>query len=530
MSNRDAWRNLAEICGGADARFLSQCAELETVQRDVLRRLLAENAETRFGERHGFASIADYAGYTASVPIARYEAFAPYIEATLEGEPAQLTTVAPFFVETTGGSTSGAKIIPYTQAGLDAYGSAIRAWLADLIGRRGLCEGRVYFALCPVGRASGRKYGVLPLGSPKRFAYFGTAANALAEISVAPAELSGLADFDAWCFATCLHLLCARDLVLIWVWSPTYLTELVRAMLRLKPALLEAIATGVPVPHESALAGVPLPARDPERAGELDRLIGDEAIDTRAIWPRLDTISCWMDGSSAPFAAELKRLFPGVWFQAKGLMSTEGAVTVPFGEGQGSPLAVESGFFEFVDADERVHPAWSIERGRTYRVVLSNRFGLYRYDTGDLVEVVGAIEQTPRLTFRGRAGLATDLCGEKLTEEFVLSCMDAASGGRSIVAFLAAAPHPHPRYVLCAEGSVDRRQLAAFAEKLEAELRRNPQYAYARDLGQLSPLDVRVTDRLFERYREWATSRGRSIAGLKAPALLKELPVLSDEV
>jgi hypothetical protein len=241
------------------------------------------------------------------------------------------------------------------------------------------------------------------------------------------------------------------------------------------------------------------------------------------MWPKLDTISCWMDGSSAPFAAELKTLFPDVWFQAKGLMSTEGAVTVPVGDGQGSPLAVESGFFEFVDGEGRAHPAWRIEQGRTYRVVLSNRFGLYRYDTGDLVEVVGRTAETPRLAFKGRAGPATDLCGEKLTEEFVLSRMRPLRGA-SIFAFLAASPQPHPHYVLCADKNVDRLRLATFAETLETQLRRNPQYAYARHLGQLSPLEVRVVDRLFERYREWAISRGRSIAGLKAPALLPELP------
>ena len=374
-----------------------------------------------------------------------------------------------------------------------------------------------------MGAQANERIGVLRVGSPKRFAYFGSAAPDLAEISVAPAELAALADFDAWCFATCLHLLCARDLALIWVWSPTYLTELVRAMLRLKPALLEAIASGVAAPHAAALSGVPLPPADPARAAELEGLISDDAFDARAVWPALDTISCWMDGSSAPFAAELRRLFPGVWFQAKGLMSTEGAVTVPFGEGPGSPLAVDSGFFEFVDG-ERVHPAWGLERGRTYRVLLSNRFGLYRYDTADLVEVVGFTAQTPRLIFKGRAGLATDLCGEKLTEEFVLSCMQAASDGPPLFAILAPSSEPHPHYVLYADRETNASRLAVFADRLELQLRRNPQYAYARHLGQLSPLEIRLAGRLFERYRAWATSSGRSIAGLKAPALLPALP------
>lgn len=520
MRNQDAWRSLAETCRGADAHFLTQCADVKNAQLAFLRSLLAENAETKFGRAHGFGAVRDYADYAASVPISRYEAFAPYIEAAVAGDPGQLTDQAAHFVETTGGSTSGAKVIPYTQAGLDAYWHAIRAWLADLTRRRNLHQGRIYFALSPVGRSASERIGVLPVGSPKRFAYFGSAAPHLAEISIAPAELSAVADFDAWCFATCLHLLCARDLTLIWVWSPTYLTELVRAMMRLKPALLAAIASGKPVPHEAALSRVPFPPPDPARAAELEALISGDRIDARAVWPQLDTISCWMDASSAPFATELQKLFPGVWFQAKGLMSTEGAVTVPLGEGPGSPLALKSGFFEFVEG-ERVLPPWALEHGHTYRVILSNRFGLYRYDTADLVEVVGFTGDTPRLMFKGRVGLATDLCGEKLTEEFVLSCMQAAYEGPPIFAILAPAPAPHPHYVLYGD---DDRRIAQFAERLEARLRRNPQYAYARHLGQLSPLEVRIADRLFERYREWATSSGRSIAGLKAPALLPALP------
>ena len=146
---------------------------------------------------------------------------------------------------------------------------------------------------------------------------------------------------------------------------------------------------------------------------------------------------------------------------------------------------------------------------------------MYRYDTADLVEVVGFTAQTPRLVFKGRAGLATDLCGEKLTEEFVLSCMQAAYEGQPIFAILAPSPKPHPHYVLYANDDV---RIAEFSGRLEAQLRRNPQYAYARHLGQLSPLEIRVARGLFERYRAWATSSGRSIAGLKAPALLSALP------
>ena len=176
MRNQDTWHNLTETCHGAEAHFLRQSANLEVVQRDFLRGLLAENAETKFGKAHGFASIANYDDYAACLPICSYEVYRPYIEAALGGAPSQLTTAQPLFVETTGGSTSGAKTIPYTQGALDGYWSAMRPWLANVIRRQSLQKGRVYFALSPAGRKRGQRMGVIPLGSPSPFAYFGSAA------------------------------------------------------------------------------------------------------------------------------------------------------------------------------------------------------------------------------------------------------------------------------------------------------------------------------------------------------------------
>jgi hypothetical protein len=255
VRNQDAWPNLAETCRGADAHFLSQCANLEAVQRTFLRDL-AENAERNSG-RPSIAAIANCADYAASVPVAPYEAFIPYIEGTLAGEPAQLTKIAPFFVETTGGSTSGPKIIPYTQGGLDAYWSAIRPWLADLLQRRNLREGRIYFALSPAGRASGRKAGVLPLGSPKRFAYFGSAATDLAGISIAPAELyrSRISTRGASHMpSSSLRARPGAD----WVWSPR-ISAVLRATALKRAASGDRQRTG---PASPALLGIPLPARD----------------------------------------------------------------------------------------------------------------------------------------------------------------------------------------------------------------------------------------------------------------------------
>jgi GH3 auxin-responsive promoter len=346
----EPWRELTVACRDADLRFVNLCAQLEGVQRAFLRDLLARSADTAFGQAHRFEKIADYSDFAASVPIGTYEAFAPFIDASLRGDARQLTTEPVLFVETTGGSTSGAKIIPYTAGALEAYARAMLPWLANLMRERRLFSGRIYFALSPAGRRSDAMIGTLRLGSPQRFAYFGAARGPLAALSIAPPALSSLSDFETWSFATCLHLLAADDLALIWIWSPTFLLELIWAMQRMKRALLETLRSGrLP---EATLGTCPLPAPNASRAADLDGFLDEGTINTAAIWPRLDTISCWMDGASAPFAAALKAVFPRVRFQPKGLMLTEGAVTLPFGDGPGAPLALESGFFEFVDGDE----------------------------------------------------------------------------------------------------------------------------------------------------------------------------------
>lgn len=67
----------------------------------------------------------------------------------------------------------------------------------------------------------------------------------------------------------------------------------------------------------------------------------------------------------------------------------------------GSILAIETGFFEFILEDqwETEHPktllATEVKAGELYRVLMSNYTGFYRYDIGDIVEVLGFYEQAP---------------------------------------------------------------------------------------------------------------------------------------
>lgn len=511
----EAWARIAGSTAASEAGFRARLGHVEATQRDVLRRLVDANAATEFGRDHGFADAASAEAFRDLVPVSDYESLLPYINRMIDGADNVLTAEPVRFLEQTGGSSGGSKYIPYTDTGLQAFTDCLYPWLSDLIRRRtGVTQGHSYFSLSPIGRGADERVGAHRLGSPVPFAYFGGLRDSLIDLSAVPMELRLLGDFADWQRQTCLHLLAAEDLSLIWVWSPTYLTEILRAMRRDAGSLLPELA-------ERLAATQPLETVR-RRIATLEAALGGSARTLAAIWPRLDTISCWTDASSSGFAAELQAQFPDAFIQSKGLMSTEAAVSFPHGDGAGCILASQSGFFEFVDDGGACHFAWQLEAGRSYRLLVTTGAGLYRYDTRDMVEITGFTGDTPRLRFSGRAGMVSDLCGEKLTEAFVARCLAEAGLDHRTYALLVAVAAPHPHYRLFVETGPAGRALASPGESLDRALRANPQYEYARRIGQLGPLLAGSVDDLYGRLKRYRMEGGSSIAGMKPPVLLRQ--------
>jgi len=243
--------------------------------------------------------------------------------------------------------------------------------------------------------------------------------------------------------------------------------------------------------------------------------IGDESIVFASIWnptylialgdmkwPNLRVISCWTDAAASLALPRLRAMYPNVAIQPKGLLATEGVVSIPYAGKH--PLAITSHFFEFID-DDGIHLAHELREGREYRVILTTAGGLTRYDVGDIVRVNGFVEATPSIEFVGRAGDVVDLCGEKLSEPFVRRALESC-GVDAPVAFLA------PRddhYALFIDGDAD-------AHAIDAALRANPHYDYCRRAGQLGPIDVVAI-----RSDAFLASRAGKIGNVKPRALLR---------
>jgi hypothetical protein len=208
-------------------------------------------------------------------------------------------------------------------------------------------------------------------------------------------------------------------------------------------------------------------------------------------------------------------MLPQATLQPKGLLATEGTVTTPCSSSWPVP-ALTSAVLEFIDHNGKPFLCDELRTGESYRIVMTNAGGFYRYDLGDRLLCHGYENTLPLLEFIGR-DIASDLVGEKLTEPFVSAALTLVSATACLAPRAAARPH----YVLLVDTS-NRDTARCDAATIEQRLRSNPQYDYARRIGQLAPVAYEIVDHLLERYLQLGTRRGRRLADIKPPALITD--------
>lgn len=444
-------------------------------QERLLQAFLDRNAESVYGREHAYGRIRSVAEYQERVPIVTYDDLEPWIARIRRGEQGVLTAEAVLALEKTSGSAGAAKYIPYTATLLTEFRRAVGAWLFDLFTkRRALLGGAHYWSISPMVRSTSADDAcALPIGFASDAEYFGPFERRwLRWLLAVGGEVANTSDIEECRRRTLECLTACRDLRFLSVWNPSFLT-----------LLLKQLPEGV-------------------RPSEL--------------WPDLELISCWTSAAAARALPELQALLPGVEIQGKGLMATEGVVSFPLVGRPGAVPAISSHFIEFLAADGRAYLVDELEVGGTYRPVMTTGAGFARYDLGDQVEVVapGAIE------FVGKAGVVSDLCGEKLSEAFVGSVLESAAGeGGSGLLMLVPEWGSPPRYLLFTERAHGER----LGEEVDRALRRSPHYDYCRRLGQLARVEVVVVEDGAERFLRGCIAEGQRAGDAKSSYLRCEL-------
>ena len=500
-------------CRAEAAAFDGASRRVADTQARLLLQTLRANRDTDFGRAHRFGDIDDARTYRERVPPATYDDLADRIRRIAAGEANVLTREPVRLLEPTSGTTGGEKLIPYTAGLRRQFQRGVAAWIFDLFRRRPAVRGgRAYWSISPMLGPPRRSPGGLPIGFDDDAAYLGRAEQfALRRLLVTPPEVARLPDMDGFRYVTLLFLLAADDLALISVWSPTFLTALLDPLEAWQDRLCDDLRRGRLSPPTPMAEEIARPIRrwlrpDPRRADLLARvfrLSARWADRLRGVWPRLALISCWADAAAARFLPELRERFPDIEVQPKGLLATEGFVSLPLLDRPGAALAVRSHFFEFEECgggggDWRL--AHQLDRGGRYRVVLTTAGGLYRYQLRDEVEVVGSHHQCPLLRFAGKGDATSDLVGEKLAEPHVRAVLDrliAAQGLQPRFAVLVPIVDrwPHYRLYIQAPGiAAGSARLQPLRRGLEDGLMENPYYRHAVAAGQLAPAEVTALD------------------------------------
>lgn len=499
----DHWFSIKRLCDQALCDFEACLDAPQQRQADILQAILQANVSSIFGQQHGFDTIKDYKTFSKSVAVADYDAFQAAITASADGQQQQLTASTIIQFEETSGSSSGAKLIPYTADLLLAFQRAVLPWLGDLLhSRPAITQGRIFFMISPALRPPAVTKGGIPIGAGNDLAYFGQPlANHLAQVTLWSPLLAQPQPVKQWKKNLSLLLLQTPDLTLISLWSPTLLIELIDYIITHKNELLNDIT-------------------EHQHHKRIQSAISKDTIDTQQVWQQLDTISCWDSHTSAAYAQKLQQLFPHAIIQGKGLLATEAVTSLPFTKTSQPILAVNSHFYEFIDKDKRTVLAHELTVGEVYRVIVTTQAGLYRYDTGDMVKVTGYYKKTPMLIFVGRSGLSSDLCGEKLTEIFVgqaIAKIDSSLVGQSL---LVAVNDSKPYYCWVLGRPIKQADKTILRQKLEKNLCQNPQYQYALDIGQLGRLKIETVTDINQYYQRQTAYKNRRLSTIKLPTLL----------
>jgi len=494
-----------------------------SVQRNLLLGLLRRNRDSAYGRQYGFGSIRSVEEYQEHLPIVTYDDLVGSIERMKAGESAVLTSEPVLMFEKSSGSVSAAKYVPYTRTLRSQFQAALGPWTSDLYRAfPGIGRGCSYWLVTPLSRERERTPAAIPVGFEDDSQYFGIFERwVLRRTMAVPPELAQVPKLEDCLYLTLRFLLQARCLSFISLWNPSFLLILLDRLELHGERLARDLAEATVSLSASISPKIKRQLRpDTAQAQNLRAMLGRGRIEPEVLWPELKLISCWTSASSRGMEGEILRVFPRVNIQGKGLLATEGIVSIPIERYGGCVAAVTSHFLEFVDTQSGgCRTIAQLKEGGEYSVVLTTGGGFWRYRLGDRVRVTGFAKNTPMLEFVGKEDHVCDLRGEKLNAVFVGKVL-AKSCKLASFAMLAPSASEVCGYTLFLESPQCDPGLAV---RVDQELEANPHYAYCRNLGQLANLQLfRIDHGAQENYLKHCEKLGQRAGSIKTTALHKD--------
>jgi hypothetical protein len=388
------------------AEFLRSLANPDKVQKKLLFEFLRKNRNTLYGKKYGFSSINSIQEYQEKVPVVEYEDLLPLMIRLKNGEQNIFTKKPVIYFATTSGSTNIPKLIPVTKDRVKNFHKEFSLWgMSVLTKHPQIIRGKtLYFAgpfdegRTPSGIMYGSISGYLALTTP----WF------VKRKQVIPPHVYNILDFDRKTKEIAIYALQSSisqiafaapiEAILFFDYIKTHRDELLALLLmRGKRFLVKKLSK--------------LPSFTPS-----------------LIWPKLKFVGCIKSETNMPYLKTLKEKIgrDDLVIRDPGIYASEGRLSLglELTDEPISALMAVVNFFEFFDLSDSTYSnpflIGKLEKGKKYIVVITTPEGLYRYNMGDIVEVVDFKQKLPLIRFVQRNNFL-NIVGELSPESQLIS-------------------------------------------------------------------------------------------------------------
>lgn len=471
---------------------ISDPDSLRQMQRHLLAGMLHEARGTEYGRRHGFGAMKSYEDFAAAVPIVSYPDLRAEIERMVHGAKDVLWPGrCRRFAQSSGTSDGKSKYIPVTDASLSRNhyqgGFDVVAHYLDLYPDSRIFAGRSFI----LGGSFANEVSDLP-----------------ADVRVGDLSANLIDDINP---LAALVRVPKKEIALMADWREK-LPALVQATLRANVTNI----SGVPSWFLTVLR-------------EVIKAAGAETI--HDVWPHLEVF--FHGGISfEPYREQYRAITdPNRMRYLETYNASEGffAVADTLGS-RAMRLITDAGvFYEFIPLDEidsphpHAVPAWAVEPGRTYAMIISAANGLWRYSIGDTVRIE-SIEPL-RITIAGRTKSFINAFGEELMVHNADAAIARACAqtGASIANYTAAPVYAdggrRGRHQWLIEWSKTPDDVEAFADRLDEALQQENSDYQAKRSGGIFLDRLSITEARTGLFDDWLASTGKLGGQRKIPRL-----------
>ncbi len=536
----------AQLARQKKVSFLKKTQDVQHYQSLFLTRLLTAHQNTQFGQEHQLSQIKSIDDYRSRVPVRSYQDHEPYILRMSEGEKNILVSDNPIYFNITSGSTGKVKLIPVTRASrryIQRASSTATGFLADASLGSKLPFGKILFP------ASVNAHGQTKSG--QNFAPVSTSdlklSNPISRLLLcSPYAAHQISDLKSRQYICLLFALSDPNLRIMAETFPVTMLKLCQFLEDHAESLIQDLAMGTLAPwlkldaEQKRFFHKKLPKQLP-RARILEQIMKKRGLLTpEHVWPQLSFLITAKGGTSDFYFRKFPKYFGNTPIFGGIYSSAEATYGVHQGfNTDGVLLALESGFYEFIpksqwdEAQPETVLPWQVKVGEFYRILVTNYSGFYRYDVGDIVEIVGFHHHTPIFIFRHRyKGFITSV-GEKTTEYHVTQVINALQEKHELVLenfCVTLTEEIPPRYVvnieLPCQGNLPNPE--QFIQDFDHLLGEVHHFYQIKRQDQVQPPDLRVlASGSFQQWQQDLVHQGIAESQIKIPKISNDRTLFS---